>query len=134
MIRLLLCTFLLSLLLVSSAVAQTVPPVPNVSLSVPLLEGRPAPFSGLLITVAHASQCIEDAVAVTRLTVELAVRTTEMSTSSALRDVFIDEQRTRIAELSATSWWDDNGNIFMLSLGLILGVTASALIAGLVIN
>lgn len=106
----------------------------NYELSVPLLEGMTAPFSGLLVTEDHALQCVEDAAAVERLTVELAVRTRELAVSSSLRDQFIAEQRARIEELSRRSWWDENGNIFMLGLGLILGVAASALVVGLATN
>jgi hypothetical protein len=103
-------------------------------LSVPLLQGSPAPFTGLLISEADATQCIEDAAAVERLTVELAVRTRELELSNSLRDQFIAEQRARIDELSQRSWWDENGNIFMLGLGLVLGVAASALVVGLATN
>jgi len=103
-------------------------------LSVPLLEGSSAPFDGLLIDENSALQCVEDAAAVDRLTVELSARTRELELTSSLRDRFIDEQRARIEELSRRSWWDENGNIFMLGLGLLLGVAASALIAGLLNN
>ncbi len=103
-------------------------------LSVPLLEGQPAPFQGLLITESDAFQCIEDAAAVERLTVEVNVRTRELEVSSSLRDQFIAEQRARIEELSRRSWWDENGNIFMLGLGVILGVAISALVVGLAVN
>lgn len=100
-------------------------------LSVPLLQGARSPFDGLLIDEESALQCIEDAAAVDRLTIELAARNRELELSAALRDQFIGEQRTRIEELSRRSWWDENGNIFMLGVGLVLGVAASALVVGL---
>ncbi len=128
--------FLFVLSPVSRILAQDAETTPSVAdgdlrLSVPLLEGDPAPFDGLLISEADAIQAIEDSAAVSRLTVELAARTRELELSSSLRDQFIEEQRTRIEELSQTSWWDQNGNVFMLGLGLILGVAASALVVGL---
>ena len=136
---------LLSFLIVFGSVnvaAQDTAPEPEVAaedsgsfrLSVPLLEGMTAPFDGLLIGEDDVFQCVEDAAAVGRLTIELAARTRELELSSSLRDQFIAEQRTRIEELSRRSWWDENGNIFMLGLGLILGVAASALVVGLATN
>lgn len=116
------------------AVAQQSGSQTSFQLSVPLLEGSSAPFDGLLIDENSALQCVEDAAAVDRLTVELSARTRELELTSSLRDRFIDEQRARIEELSRRSWWDENGNIFMLGLGLLLGVAASALIAGLLNN
>jgi len=100
-------------------------------LSVPLLEGRPAPFSGLLITEEHALQCITDSASVDRLTLELAARTRELEVSSSLREQFIEDQAKRIQELSSESWWDRNGNFFMLGVGLLLGIVASSLVVGL---
>jgi hypothetical protein len=123
----------------STTSTTTTPPVSSDSggsfqLSVPLLQGRPAPFTGLLITESSATQCIEDSASVDRLTVDLAARTRELDLSSSLRDQFISDQRDRIQQLSQHSWWDDNGNVFMLGLGVILGIAAAALIAGLVHN
>jgi len=138
-----LLSVLLSLLLVlapASAAAQDTSRADSAEsssefrLSVPLLEGSLAPFDGLLIDENSATQCIEDAAAVDRLTVELAARTRELELSSSLRDQFEADQRTRIEELGRRSWWDENGNIFMLGLGLILGVAASALVVGLANN
>jgi len=138
-----LLSVLLSLLLIlapASAAAQdtahegSAESSPEFRLSVPLLEGSLAPFDGLLIDENSATQCIEDAAAVDRLTVELAARTRELELSSSLRDQFEADQRTRIEELGRRSWWDENGNIFMLGLGLILGVAASALVVGLANN
>lgn len=103
-------------------------------LSVPLLQGRTAPFTGLLISESSATQCIEDSASVARLTVDLAARTRELDLSSSLRDQFISDQRDRIQQLTQHSWWDDNGNVFMLGLGVVLGIAAAALIAGLVHN
>jgi len=100
-------------------------------LSVPLLEGRPAPFSGLLITEEHAIQCVEDSASVERLTVELAARTQELTLSSSLRDTFIEDQRDRIRELSKVSWWDKHGNVFMLGVGFLLGIISVSLAVGL---
>lgn len=115
----------------SSVHAQERTPTSDVHLSVPILQGSPAPFSGLLISEADAIQAITDAAAVNRLTLELAARTRELDVSSMLRDAFIEEQRTRIDQLREHSWWDDNGTIFMFGVGLILGVAASALVVGL---
>ena len=112
----------------TSSMASSQPPV---RLSVPLLEGRPAPFSGLLITEDHALQCITDSAAVDRLSVEVAARTQELSVSSSLRDLFIEEQRKRIEELSAESWWDKHGTVFMFGVGLVLGILSVSLAAGL---
>lgn len=102
------------------------------SLSVPLLAGSPAPFDGLLINEAAATQCIDDAAAVGHLTVELAARARELEISTRLREEFERAQAERITALSQHSWWDENGNVFMLGVGLVLGVAASALVAGLV--
>lgn len=134
MTRLLVCTGLLLLLSSVCSAQDEEPQEARLELSVPLLEGQVAPFTGLLITESHAVQCIEDAAAVDRLTLEVSIRTRELELSSTLRDAFIAEQRTRIEELSRRSWWDENGNIFMLGLGLIVGVAASALVAGLATN
>lgn len=113
--------------LLFSSVSLAQPP----RLSVPLLEGRPAPFSGLLITEEHALQCITDSASVDRLTLELAARTRELEVSSSLREQFISDQAKRIQELSSESWWDKNGNVFMLGVGLLLGIVASSLVVGL---
>jgi len=133
--------FILSLLLVSStAYAQeessnsTTSDTSVPQLSVPLLQGTPAPFSGLLITEGHATQCIEDAAAVSRLRVETSVRTRQLSLSTHLYEAFIEDQRERIRGLIQTSWWDRNGNVFMLGVGLVLGVVGSALLVGLANN
>lgn len=128
MIRLLCLVLCSSLLLPSSSFAQA---VPETHLSVPLLEGSPAPFTGLLISEEDAIQAISDSAAVSRLTLELAVRTRELDVSASLREAFIAEQRNRIDQLRERSWWDDNGNLFMFGLGLILGVAACALVVGL---
>jgi 7-cyano-7-deazaguanine synthase in queuosine biosynthesis len=98
---------------------------------VTLLEGRPAPFSGLLIDADAAEQCIEDAAAVDRLTVELAVAQRVLQQSTTLYEQHINEQESRILQLSTTSWWEQNGNIIMLTLGLILGVVGAAVVVGL---
>lgn len=132
-------TFFLTFLLVLAPAAAAAQPKDDVTntdpgafrLSVPLLQGTRSPFDGLLIDEESALQCIEDAAAVDRLTIELAARNRELELSAALRDQFIGEQRTRIEELSRRSWWDENGNIFMLGVGLVLGVAASALVVGL---
>jgi len=130
--------FTLSLLLISStAYSQEDTPAPSgssVQLSVPLLQGTPAPFSGLLITEDHATQCIEDAAAVSRLRVETSVRTRQLSLSTHLYEAFIEDQRERIRGLLQTSWWDRNGNVFMLGVGIVLGVVGSALLVGLANN
>lgn len=137
--------FLAALLVLGSsnvAIAQTTdsthgsttPDSGSFQLSVPLLQGRSAPFTGLLISESSAAQCIEDAASVDRLTVDLAARTRELELSSSLRDQFISDQRDRIQQLSQRSWWDENGNVFMLALGVVLGVAVTALIAGLVNN
>ena len=128
MTRLLCLVLCSSLLLPSSSFAQS---VPETRLSVPLLEGSPAPFTGLLISEEDAIQAISDSAAVSRLTLELAVRTRELDVSASLREAFIEEQRARIDQLREHSWWDDNGNLFMFGLGLILGVAACALVVGL---
>lgn len=116
---------------VSTLVAQDLPSSPPTQLSVPLLEGSPAPFSGLLVTEENALQCITDAASVERLTVELAARNRELEVSTSLREEFITEQRQRIVELSSRSWWDEHGTVFMFSVGIVLGVFVTALIAGL---
>lgn len=131
-----LCVILCVSIVPATALAQDTAPTlsaadPEMHLSVPLLEGMVAPFTGLLISEADATQCILDAASVSRLTIELAVRTHELDVSTTLREAFIAEQRARIDQLRERSWWDENGNIFMLGLGLILGVAASALVVGL---
>ena len=136
MIRLVAALFLLCAVLCPSKVAaqDNTPDPPSVQLSVPLLEGSPAPFSGLLITEDHASQCIEDAAAVSRLRVETNVRTRQLSLSTHLYEAFIEDQRERIRGLLQTSWWDRNGTVFILGVGIILGVVGSALLVGLAKN
>lgn len=96
-----------------------------------LIEGLPAPFSGLLIDAAAATQCIEDAASVARLTVELAVSQRVQQQSSDLYVRHIQGLESRVLQLSSTSWWDQNGNVLMLTLGLILGVVGSAVVVGL---
>lgn len=123
--------FVLCFSLSSTALAQERTATSEIHLSVPLLQGTPAPFTGLLVSEADAIQAITDAAAVNRLTLELAARTRELDVSSMLRDAFIEEQRVRIEQLRAHSWWDDNGTIVMFGVGLILGVAASALVVGL---
>jgi len=133
MIRLVAVLFLFAVVLCPSrAAAQD--SSPSVQLSVPLLEGSPAPFSGLLITEDHATQCIEDAAAVSRLMVETNVRTRQLSLSTHLYEAFIADQRERIRGLLQTSWWDRNGTVFMLGVGIIIGVVGSALLVGLANN
>jgi len=109
--------------------AQEVPTGPQ--LSVPLLEGRPAPFTGLLISEAAAGECIEDAAEVDRLRVETRVRLRELEVSAQLYEEFVGEQRSRITALSQYSWWDENGALFSLGVGLVLGVVVSLVVFAL---
>jgi hypothetical protein len=126
MYRLIATVLCLSLLLPAAAHAQDRP-----NFGVRLLEGELAPFSGLLIDADAAGQCIEDAAAVETFRVELAVAQRVLQQSSTLYEQHINEQESRILQLSTTSWWEQNGNIIMLTLGLILGVVGAAVVVGL---
>jgi len=87
-----------------------------------------------LITESDSIQCITDAAAVDRLSVETRVGTRQLSLSTHLYEAYIEEQSKRIQNLLRTSWWDRNGNVFMLSVGIVLGVVGSALLVGLAHN
>lgn len=126
--------FTLVLLVSTAAFAQDTHEDTVPRLSVPLLEGSPAPFSGLLITERHAAQCIQDAAAVARLQVESSVRSRQLTLSSSLYEAYIENQRKQIRNLRQTNWWDRNGTVFMFGVGLILGVVSSAVLVGLATN
>lgn len=103
-------------------------------LVVPLLEGNPAPFSGILMPEEDFRLAIELDAAADRWRNEARAFERQLETERRLYEEFIGEQRARINELSEYDWWDENGNWFMLGLGLILGVGVSALIVGLASN
>jgi hypothetical protein len=103
-------------------------------LVVPLLEGSPAPFSGLLVSEADFRLAIERDAAAERWEREARVFERSLETERILYEAFITEQRDRINELSERSWWDENGALFSFVLGAVLGVGVSALIVGLAVN
>lgn len=103
-------------------------------LVVPLLEGSPAPFSGVLMPEADFRLAIEQDAAADRWEREATAFQTQLRVQESLYEAFIGEQRDRIIELSEQSWWDENGALFMFGVGTALGVVISALIVGLVTN
>ena len=103
-------------------------------LVVPLLEGTPAPFSGILMPEAEFRLAIEQDAAAERWQIEARVFEHQLETERLLFEAFIEDQSSRITSLLEQSWWDENGNWFMLGLGLVLGVGVSALIVGLAAN
>lgn len=103
-------------------------------LVVPLLEGSPAPFSGILMPEADFHLAIEQDAAAERWQSEARVFERQLETERRLYEAFIGEQGDRINELSQQSWWDENGAIFMFGVGVVLGVVVSAIIVGLASN
>lgn len=103
-------------------------------LVVPLLEGSPAPFSGILMPEADFRLAIEQDAAAERWEREARVFELQLETERSLYEAFITEQRNRINALSERSWWDENGTLFMFGVGLVLGVVVSAVIVGLATN
>ena len=103
-------------------------------LVVPLLEGNPAPFSGILMPEADFRLAIEQDAAADRWQQEARVFERQLETERVLFEAFITEQRNRINELSEVSWWDENGALLMFGLGTALGVVVSAIIVGLATN
>lgn len=100
----------------------------SMQLSVPLLRGSAAPFDGLLITEQAAASCIEAQAAARRWQLTSEADTQLREQSAHLYEQFIIEQNSRIQQLSQHSWWDDNGNAFMLGLGFLLGIALTAVI------
>lgn len=100
----------------------------SMQLSVPLLRGSAAPFDGLLITEQAAASCIEAQASARRWQLTSEADTQLREQSAHLYEQFITEQNSRIQQLSQHSWWDDNGNAFMLGLGFLLGIALTAVI------
>ena len=103
-------------------------------LSVPLLEGTPAPFSGVLMSEPDFRLAIEHDAAAERYRGEVAVLSAVIEARKVIYEAFIAEQRARIDDLLATSWWDDNGAVFMFGAGLVVGIVLSAVLVGLAMN
>lgn len=103
-------------------------------LVVPLLEGSPAPFSGILMPEADFRLAIEQDAAAERWQSDARVFERQLEMERRLYEAFIEEQSNRINALSGQSWWDENGALFMFGIGTVLGVVVSAIIVGLASN
>ena len=103
-------------------------------LASPLLQGQPAPFSGILLGEDDFRLALRLDAASQRWEREARVFERQLETERRLYEAFISEQRARINQLSERSWWDENGALLMFGLGTALGVVVSAIIVGLATN
>lgn len=100
-------------------------------LAVPLLEGSEAPFSGILLSEGDFRLALEFDAAAVRWEREARVFERQLETERNLYESHIGTLNNTIRELSDESWWDENGNWFMLGLGVVLGIVASGVLVGL---
>lgn len=130
------CMILVTVLILSPSLAsaQEADDSGEFRLASPLVEGSPAPFSGILLSEDDFRLALELDARASRWEREARVFQQQLEVERRLFEDFISDQRNRINELSEQDWWDENGNWVMLGLGLVVGVVVSAVLVGLAAN